>query len=165
MKIKGAWYLPQLPNHIVVELPNTDPSNSVGELKMFFQGVFCEITPEQLGEYKGYPPANFATSLPVADYILKQYGFEVVEETRRVPVTGAWRSVHSVGLLYLRTPDDEVYSVPASAAQPVITRDKLKHEPNFQFGSRGNLVPIDAYEYNFFNLQLSEAKRETTKED
>lgn len=165
MQIKGAWYLPQLPCHIVVELPGADPNHSAGELRMFFQGVFCEITPEQLTEYKGYPPANFATSLPVADYILKQYGFEVVEEMRRVPVTGAWRSVHSIGLLYLRTPDGEFHSAPASAAQPVITCNRLKHESDFRFGNRGNFVPIDAYEYDFFNLQLAESKKAVKNEN
>ena len=66
MKIKQAWYLKQVPTHIVAEL--TD-----GRLVMFRLTPFRKVGEDELVPYQGYHPSKCA-SWVVPQYVLKHYG-------------------------------------------------------------------------------------------
>jgi len=66
IKIKQAWYLRQLPSHIVAELPDA-------RLVMFRLSPFSRISEAELKPYRGHHPSKCAAWV-VPDYALKHYG-------------------------------------------------------------------------------------------
>jgi len=66
IKIKQAWYMKQLPCHIVAELPDE-------RLVMFRLSPFSRIFEAELKPYRGYHPSKCAAWV-VPDYALKHYG-------------------------------------------------------------------------------------------
>ncbi len=68
MKIKKAWYVPQLPTYIVAELPDS-------ELVMFRLTPFRSVTKEECIPYLGHHPYK-TSGYPVPHYVLKHYGLE-----------------------------------------------------------------------------------------
>lgn len=68
MRVVNAWYVNQMPNHIVIETPE-------GELLFFRQTPFRKISKVDLQPYKGHHPAMCAGSL-VNPYLLRFYGME-----------------------------------------------------------------------------------------
>lgn len=158
MRVKACWYLPQFPDDIVVELPSGQSNNSIGELKVFSRVPLRPVSLGEMLEYNAGHPANSSDAELVPDSVLEQYGLAIAEEQRRIPVQGAWRSIHSVGLLYLKLTDGEFYSVRASTTCPIIDLDALRHIRNFEFGGPGNFVAVEPYEYSYYNLQLAKAE-------
>jgi len=70
--IKKAWYVNQLPTHIVAEL-ETD------RLVMFMMTPFRKIKSDEMLPYKGHHPDK-CTSYPVPNYVLRHYGLIAQEE-------------------------------------------------------------------------------------
>ena len=66
IKVKQAWYLNQLPSHIVAELPDA-------RLVIFRLSPFSRVSEDELKPYRGYHPSRCA-AWPVPDYALKHYG-------------------------------------------------------------------------------------------
>jgi hypothetical protein len=53
IKVKQAWYLKQLPSHIVAELPDA-------RLVIFRLSPFSRISEAELKPYRGYHPSKCA---------------------------------------------------------------------------------------------------------
>ena len=72
-KINGAWYVNNLPTHLVLELEN-------GTLAMVNMTPFRELSEKDLGQYKGHHPRK-CKGQPLPDYLYRFYGLEKSEET------------------------------------------------------------------------------------
>jgi len=73
LKINGAWYINQLPNHIVIELED-------GTLTKVFMTPFRGITDKDFSDYKCYHPRK-CKGQPLPDYLYRFYGLERSDET------------------------------------------------------------------------------------
>ena len=68
MRVKNAWYLNVLPEHVVVEKAD-------GEKALFRQTPFRKITEEELTDYKGHKP-NRCRGYQLNNYLYRFYGLE-----------------------------------------------------------------------------------------
>lgn len=73
LKINGAWYINQLPEHIVLELPDNT-------LAMVRVSPFRHLTEQDFGQYKGHHPRK-CKGQPLPDYLYRFYGLEKSDET------------------------------------------------------------------------------------
>lgn len=73
LQINGAWYIDNLPNHLVIELKN-------GNLVMVRMAPFRAITENDFMQYKGYHPRKMKGQ-PLPDYLYRFYGLERSNET------------------------------------------------------------------------------------
>jgi hypothetical protein len=72
LMINGAWYIEQLPQHIIME--RTD-----GTLGMFRMTPFRVLTPKDITDYKGYHPRK-CKGQPLPEYLYRHYGLSRNEE-------------------------------------------------------------------------------------
>lgn len=73
LTINGAWYINQLPQHIVLELED-------GSLTKVALSPFRELTDQDFSDYKGYHPRK-CKGQPLPDYLYRFYGLEKNEES------------------------------------------------------------------------------------
>lgn len=91
MKINGAWYTDEMPNHVVVELEN-------GSLAKFYLTPFREITEADLTPYHSTKRAG--QTLP--PYLYRHYGLELAgdipqEDRAEITVAEAVALAESMG--------------------------------------------------------------------
>jgi excisionase family DNA binding protein len=72
-EIRGAWYVKQLANFIVVERLD-------GVMGCFPVNPFKNVDLEALTPYKGYHPDKIESAVPVPDYVLRFYGLKRSEK-------------------------------------------------------------------------------------
>ncbi len=73
LKINGAWYINQLPERIVIELPPN-------RLVMVRMTPFRLLTQEDFYAYNGHHPRR-CKGQPLPDYLYRFYGLEKSNET------------------------------------------------------------------------------------
>jgi hypothetical protein len=92
MLINGAWYINELPNDIVLELPN-------GALKHTELTPFRYVKETDLNPYNGYHPRKIKGQ-PVPDYLYPFYGLEKsaesLSEVIRVRVSPSEKSAFKI---------------------------------------------------------------------
>ncbi|MCX7950159.1 MAG: DUF1778 domain-containing protein [Treponemataceae bacterium] len=86
LKVRGAWYIDQLPQHMVLELPD-------GTLTMVRIAPFRQITEQDFMQYKGYHPRK-CKGQPLPEYMYRFYGLikvedDIKEETIHIRLTTA----------------------------------------------------------------------------
>jgi hypothetical protein len=72
-KVNGAWYINQLPDHLVIELVD-------GSLKMALMTKFKPLAKDDLKPYNGHHPRK-CKGQPLPDYLYRFYGLERNEES------------------------------------------------------------------------------------
>lgn len=72
-KVNGAWYVNQLPNHLVIELPD-------GRLVMAQMSPFRHLAEKDFTDYNGHHPRR-CKGQPLPDYLYRFYGLERSDET------------------------------------------------------------------------------------
>ena len=92
IKIKQAWYMRQLPCHIVAELPDA-------RLVMFRLTPFRQVEEAEFRPYMGHHPSK-CTSSVVPGYVLKHYGLECgpLLPTKETGGLTTWEAEQEYGL-------------------------------------------------------------------
>lgn len=73
LKINGAWYINQLPNHLVIELEDNN-------LIMVLMTPFRQLSKVDFNDYKGHHPRK-CKGQPLPDYLYRFYGLEKNDES------------------------------------------------------------------------------------
>jgi hypothetical protein len=73
LKINGAWYINQLPEHLVLELADN-------RLVMVRMSPFRQLANEDFLAYNGHHPRR-CKGQPLPDYLYRFYGLEKSDET------------------------------------------------------------------------------------
>lgn len=73
LKVNGAWYINQLPQHIVLELDN-------GSLTKVQMTPFRIISERDFSPYNGYHPRK-CKGQPLPDYLYRFYGIDKNKES------------------------------------------------------------------------------------
>lgn len=92
IKIKRAWYVKQLPQHVVAELLDA-------RLVMFNLTPFRKVSEAELTPYLGHHPSK-CTSSVVPGYVLKHYGLEAEPPlpTKETGGLTTWEAEQEYGL-------------------------------------------------------------------
>ena len=126
IKIKQAWYVKQLPQHVVAELLDA-------RLVMFRLTPFRKVEEAEFKPYMGPHPSK-CTSSVVPDYVLKHYGLEA-EPLLPTKETG--------GLTTLEA--EREYGLPEGTVRRDIHRKRFK-DTEYQKVGRGWIVSREAIE-------------------